>query len=61
MVDHASNAPTGYLLHALTQGLATTKAFLTTMQRIDAKFSLASPTLQPAPNGSYIMTHQKRN
>ncbi len=61
MVDHASNTPTGYLMHALSQGLATTKAFLTIIQRIGNNFSLPTPTLRPAPDGSYIITHQKRN
>ena len=61
MADHACSTPTGYLHHALIQGLASAKAYLTSIQRIDDNFSLTTPTLQPAPDGAYIVPHQKRN
>ena len=61
MADHASNSPTGYLQQALQQGLEAAKSFLTTIQRINDNFSLANTNLQPAPDGSYIIPHQKRN
>ena len=61
MADHASDTPTGYLHQVLSNGLAATKTFLTSIQRIDDNFSLATPTLRPAPDGSYIIPHPKRN
>jgi hypothetical protein len=61
MADHASDTPIGYLQQALFNGLTASKAFLTTIQRIDDNFSLATTTLQPAPDGSYIIPHQKRS
>ncbi len=61
MADHASDTPTGYLQHALSHGLTASKAFLVSIHRIDDNFSLATTTLQPAPDGSYIIPHQKRN
>jgi hypothetical protein len=61
MADHASDLPTGYLYQALLAGLAASNTFLTSIQRINDNFSLATPTLRPTPDGSYIIPHQKRN
>ena len=61
MTDHASNTLTGYLQHALSQGLAASKSFLTNTQRIDDNYFLATTTLHPALDGSHIIPHQKRN
>jgi len=61
MAEHASNTPTGYLQHALTQGLVASKSFLTNTQRFNDNYSLADTTLLMAPDSSHIIPHQKRN
>jgi hypothetical protein len=47
MVDHASNTPTGYIHHAMSRGLATSRTFLANIQRIEDNYSLATTTLHP--------------
>ena len=61
MADHASNTPTGYLQHALSQGQVTSRSFLINTQRIDDNYSLATTTLHPAPEGSHVILQKKRN
>jgi len=61
MVDHVEDTPTGCLPHALLRGLDESQAFLAKIQQLDDIFSLASTQLKPAPNGTYIIPHQKRN
>ncbi len=57
----ATHTPTGYLHHALYQGLSTSRSFLINTLRIDDNYSLATATLRPAPDGAHIIPHQKRN
>jgi hypothetical protein len=61
MAEHANDMPTGYLQRALLDGLTASLTFLTSIQRTNDNFSLATPNLRPAPDGSYIIPHQKRN
>ena len=54
-------SPTGYLKYALSQGIASAKSCITSILRTDDNYSLATPALQPAPDGAYILPHQKGN
>jgi hypothetical protein len=60
MADHASDTPTGYLQQALSLGLDASNSFLTTIQQNNDNFLLAPTSLQPAPDGSYLIPHQKK-
>ena len=61
MAEHANDMPTGYLHQALLAGLNASGTFLLSIQRSTDNFSLATPNLRPAPDGSFIIPHQKRN
>ncbi len=61
MADHASHTPTRYLQHALSQGLYSSKNFLTKITHLQDNYSFASTNLKPAPYGSFIIPHQKCN
>ena len=53
--------PTTYLYDALLQSLAVGNAFLTAKHLITPPYRDATLTLKPAPDGSYILSHTKKD
>ena len=60
MNDEVYLVPTGYLQTPLIQGLDTTRTFLTNINHNNDNFQLTITTLNPAPDGSHIITHPKK-
>jgi hypothetical protein len=52
---------TGYLQIALINDFDSSQSFLTNIIKNNHNFHLASTALKPAPDGSHIIAHQKKN
>jgi hypothetical protein len=61
MTDHVGDTPSGYLQHALLLGLDASRSCVANIQKLEDIYYLSSTRLKPAPDGAYIIPHQKRN
>jgi hypothetical protein len=52
---------TGYLMNASHQAMHTTEAFLTSIRELATTHSRASIVLRAAPDGSFILSHAKKD
>jgi hypothetical protein len=55
------HTPQGYLLHALMGGIAMATAYLSSTNAITAKHNHAPSTLIPTLDGSYILSHVRKD
>jgi hypothetical protein len=61
MSDNDARHTTGYLHLALQQAKATTEAFLSSIRELKTAHTKSSTLLKQAPDGSFILTHQKKD
>ena len=59
--DSNPNPPTAIPLQALHTGLSTASAFLTYTKVSTHEYATATPSLNPNPDGSYIISHLKKD
>ena len=52
---------TGYLRLALQQAKTTAEAFMPSIRELKITHAQSSTTLKPAPDGSYILAHPKKD
>jgi len=51
----------GYLLHVLTMGMEMAISYLTFINIITPEYLTTTPILPPTPEGSYIISHLRKN
>jgi hypothetical protein len=51
----------GYLLHALTGGIEMATSYITSINIITPKHLATTPRLLPSPDGSYIISHLRKD
>ncbi len=61
MSAHDPHIPQGYLIHALLEGITISTSYLSSTNTITPEYITAPPTLIPAPEGSYIISHLRKD
>ena len=60
-LEDSNGEATGYLKTAIHQALHTSVAFLSSVREIHTTHSEASTAFRAAPDGSYILSHAKKD
>jgi hypothetical protein len=61
MSEHDPHLPQDYLMHAITARLSSALSFLTSTNTLISTYVIASATLAPAPSGSRIIYHLRKD
>ena len=61
MYAHDPHTPQGYLLQAMPRGIAMAISYLSSTNTITVEHTNAPPTLIPTPDGSYIISHLRKD
>ncbi len=61
MSAHDPHTPPGYLIHALLEGITMATSYLSSTNTITSEYATAPPTLIPIPEGSYIISHLRKD
>jgi hypothetical protein len=60
MSAHDPHTPQGYLIHALLEGITMATSYLSSTNTTISEYATAPPTLIPTPEGSYIISHLRK-